>query len=591
MRNWCSRHPVWFMALYALFYLTFFSLLEHTVLTPDLWVHCRLDDVIPFCKYAIVPYLLWFPWIPFTLFYLLYKAPREDFWRLCVPLFTGMTMALLFYVIVPNGLALRPHFVPGNDIFAQLVRMIYRSDTPMNVCPSIHVFNSVTLMLAYYRTRCFDAPRLRWMRPAAAVAAEPSYQLGSQGTQAGLSPVGQVCFFGTEQKGTTMPAKFELIAPCFFGCESTAKFELTRIGAENIRVEDGRLSFCGGAEMIAAANLNLRTVERVMLLLARYKATTFDELFDGVYSIPWEEFLPADAAFPVTGSSLNSQLTSIPACQSVIKKAVVKRLMKGHRTTVLPESGVEYKVRFMLRKNVCEIMLDTTGEGLHKRGYRRNAMEAPLRETLAATIADLGRVRRDSLVEDPFCGSGTLLIEAAQKAMNIAPGLKRRFAAERYSFVPAALWAEQRQKALAESKLDVGFEAYGYDIDPAAVAQANVNAKLAGVENRCHFEVADVADFAAKSEAIVLTNPPYGERIGDRRVAHVVARQLGELSRRCPGWNVYAFSADMGFEREFGRRADRRRRFYNGRIECEYHMFENGTPAQNGGAHTRGGRK
>ena len=179
-----------------------------------------------------------------------------------------------------------------------------------------------------------------------------------------------------------MPAKFELIAPCFFGCESTAKFELTRIGAENIRVEDGRLSFCGGAEMIAAANLNLRTVERVMLLLARYKATTFDELFDGVYSIPWEEFLPADAAFPVTGSSLNSQLTSIPACQSVIKKAVVKRLMKGHRTTVLPESGVEYKVRFMLRKNVCEIMLDTTGEGLHKRGYRRNAMEAPLRETL-----------------------------------------------------------------------------------------------------------------------------------------------------------------------------------------------------------------
>ena len=155
MRNWCSRHPVWFMALYALFYLTFFSLLEHTVLTPDLWVHCRLDDVIPFCKYAIVPYLLWFPWIPFTLFYLLYKAPREDFWRLCVPLFTGMTMALLFYVIVPNGLALRPHFVPGNDIFAQLVRMIYRSDTPMK--------------LAYYRSAVFDAPRRRWMRPAAMV--------------------------------------------------------------------------------------------------------------------------------------------------------------------------------------------------------------------------------------------------------------------------------------------------------------------------------------------------------------------------------------------------------------------------------------
>ena len=273
-----------------------------------------------------------------------------------------------------------------------------------------------------------------------------------------------------------MPAKFELIAPCFFGCESTAKFELNRIGAENIRVDDGRLTFSGGAEMIAAANLHLRTVERVMLLLARYKASTFDELFDGVYSVPWEDLLPTDAAFPVTGSSLDSQLSSVPACQSIIKKAVVKRLMAKHHTSVLPESGTEYKIRFMLRKNVCEIMLDTTGEGLHKRGYRRNAMEAPIRETLAATIADLGRVRRDSLVEDPFCGSGTLLIEAAQKAMNIAPGLKRRFAAERYSFVPAAVWAEQRQKALAESKLDVGFEAFGYDIDPAAVALANANA-------------------------------------------------------------------------------------------------------------------
>ena len=169
MRNWGSRHPVWFMALYALFYLSFFALLERTIQTPDLWVHCRLDDLIPFCKYAIVPYILWFPWIPFTLFYLLYKAPREDFWRLCIPLFTGMTMTLLFYAIVPNGLALRPKYVPGTDIFAQLVRMIYRSDTPMNVCPSIHVFNSVTLMLAYHRCRIFEQPRFHWMRLAADV--------------------------------------------------------------------------------------------------------------------------------------------------------------------------------------------------------------------------------------------------------------------------------------------------------------------------------------------------------------------------------------------------------------------------------------
>ena len=210
----------------------------------------------------------------------------------------------------------------------------------------------------------------------AAAAAEPSAQ---DEEALGLPPAGRACFWcGTPHptgKETRMPAKFELIAPCFFGCESTANFELRRIGAEDIRVSDGRLTFRGGADMIAAANLNLRTVERVMLLLNTYTAATFDELFDGVYSIHWEELLPADAAFPVTGSSLNSQLSSVPACQSIIKKAVVKRLMQGHRTTSLPETGAEYKIRFMLRKNVCEIMLDTTGDGLHKRGYRRNSME------------------------------------------------------------------------------------------------------------------------------------------------------------------------------------------------------------------------
>ncbi|UWP69056.1 phosphatase PAP2 family protein [Subdoligranulum variabile] len=168
MRNWCMRHPVWFMALYALFYLLCFHFLEKTILVPDLWVHCRLDDLIPFCKYAIIPYVMWFPWIPFTLFYILRHAPRSDFWRLCLPLFAGMTLSLLFYVMVPNGLALRPHSIAGNDIFAEAVRTLYRHDTPTNVCPSIHVFNSVTLMLAYYRCSCFDAPRRRWMRPAAA---------------------------------------------------------------------------------------------------------------------------------------------------------------------------------------------------------------------------------------------------------------------------------------------------------------------------------------------------------------------------------------------------------------------------------------
>lgn len=370
-----------------------------------------------------------------------------------------------------------------------------------------------------------------------------------------------------------MSGNFELIAPCFFGCESTAAFELKRVGAQDVRVTDGRLTFRGGADIIAAANLNLRAAERVLLLLNTYPATTFDELFEGVYAVPWEELLPRDAAFPVTGSSLDSQLTSVPACQSIIKKAVVKRLMNFHHTSTLPETGAEYRIRFMLRKNVCEIMLDTTGEGLHKRGYRRTAMEAPIRETLAATMVDLGRVRRDTVVEDPFCGSGTLIIEAAQKAMNIAPGLKRRFAAERYAFVPASVWAEQRQKALAEAKLDAAFEGYGYDIDPAAVAQANANAKLAGVEKRCHFEVADVANFAARPDSIVLTNPPYGERMSTIEGAAKLAHTLGVQMEAHPCAGLYAITADMEFETHFGKRATKRRKMYNGMIPCQIYMY------------------
>lgn len=370
-----------------------------------------------------------------------------------------------------------------------------------------------------------------------------------------------------------MSTAFHLVAPCFFGTESTLSFEVRRLGAQNVQVTDGRVAFEGDASMIAAANLNLRTAERVLLLLKTYPATTFDELFDGCYSIAWEELLPADANFPVKGSSLSSQLSSVPACQSIIKKAVVKRLQAGHHTSTLPETGTQYKIRFALRKNVCEIYLDTSGDGLHKRGYRRNATLAPIKETLAAAIADLGRIRRDSVMQDPFCGSGTLVIEAAQKALNIAPGLRRRFAAEQYDFVPAVLWAEQRQKALSETRLDAAFEAVGYDIDPAAVALATANAKLAGVGERCCFEVADVKDFAASSDAVVLTNPPYGERLGDASEAAALAKTLGTVWKRSPGAGLYAITADAEFEQHFGARATKRRKIYNGMIPCQVYMY------------------
>lgn len=370
-----------------------------------------------------------------------------------------------------------------------------------------------------------------------------------------------------------MPNMYTLVAPCFFGTEHTLSFEVKRLGAQNVKVTDGRVAFEGDAAMIAAANLNLRTAERVLLLLKTFPAATFDELFDGVYSIPWEELIPVDAQFPVKGSSLSSQLSSVPACQSIVKKAIVKRLQYGHKTTTLPETGTLYKIRFALRKNVVEVMLDTSGDGLHKRGYRKNATLAPIKETLAATIADVGFVRRDSTVQDPFCGSGTLVIEAAQKALNIAPGLRRRFAAEHFDFVPADIWAEQRQKALDEVRKDAAFEGIGYDIDPAAVALANANAKLAGVGDRCRFEVADVREFRALDNATVLTNPPYGERLGDASEAASLARTLGQVWQAHPAQGLYAITADAEFEQHFGKKAARRRKIYNGMIPCQLYMY------------------
>ncbi len=370
-----------------------------------------------------------------------------------------------------------------------------------------------------------------------------------------------------------MPQLYDLAAPCFFGSEATLAFEVRRLGAQDVRVTDGRVAFRGDAALIAAANLDLRTAERVLLCLGRFTALTFDELFDGVYAIPWEELLPPDAQFPVKGSSLSSQLSSVPACQSIVKKAVVKRLQAGHRVTTLPETGDVYRLRFTLRKNEAEISLDTSGEGLHKRGYRKNATLAPIKETLAAAIADLGRVRRDSLVMDPFCGSGTLVIEAAQKALNMAPGLHRRFAAEHFAFLPKEVWAQQRQAALAAVRTDAAFEGVGTDIDPDAVALARANAKLAGVGERCRFSVADVRAFAPAANATVLTNPPYGERLGDAQQAAALAAALGERWRQNPGQGLYAITADAEFEAHFGQKAARRRKIYNGMIPCQLYMY------------------
>ena len=363
--------------------------------------------------------------------------------------------------------------------------------------------------------------------------------------------------------------------PTLFGLEGLCADEMRRLNLEGVQAENGRVLCRGSALDIPRLNLNLRTGERVLLVLGSFPADNFDALFEGTKALPWERFIPREGQFPVKGHCLNSALHAVPACQAIVKKAVAARLGEKYGLNTLPETGALYQIQFSIMKDTATLMLDTSGAGLHKRGYRAHGVVAPLRETLAAAMVMLSWYKGRDPLCDPFCGSGTLLIEAAQKAMNIAPGLKRRFAAERYSFVPAALWAEQRQKALAESKLDVGFEAFGYDIDPAAVAQANVNAKLAGVENRCHFEVADVATFAAKPEAIVLTNPPYGERLGTIEGAAKLARTLGQQMEASPCAGLYAITADMDFELHYGKRANKRRKMYNGMIPCQLYMYYN----------------
>ncbi len=367
--------------------------------------------------------------------------------------------------------------------------------------------------------------------------------------------------------------EYQLVAPCYFGLERAAAFDFKRIGAKNVCISDGRIGFSGNEQVLAEANLWSRCTERILIRLGNFPAEDFDALFDGVFAIPFEEFLPADANFPVKGSSLSSQLSSVPACQKIVKKAVVERLKKGHGVQVLPEDGAEYRLRFSIRKNEAELFLDTSGTGLHKRGYRRVSGMAPLKETLAAGIADLAHVRRDSLVQDPFCGSGTLLIESALKAKNIAPGLQRKFAAEEFAFLPSNLFEKARQAAREQEKPDAEFRAFGSDIDPGIIQLAKTNARLAKVDRLCHFEQKDACHFKPKKEAILLANPPYGERMMSIADATALEKAFGNavLSNR-PN-SVYILTSNEEFERNFGEKATKRRKMYNGMIPCQLYMY------------------
>ncbi|MEA4912162.1 MAG: class I SAM-dependent RNA methyltransferase, partial [Oscillospiraceae bacterium] len=323
--------------------------------------------------------------------------------------------------------------------------------------------------------------------------------------------------------------KYTAVATCGFGLESVLAFEIKRLGAENVKTSDGRVTFDASGEDIARANLWLRTAERVLIILAEYPAPTFDALFDGAKAVPWGDVIDRADAFPVKGYAMNSALTSVPACQSIVKKAIVERLKRDHRTEFLPENNrVTKRVRFSVVKDVCTLMLDTSGDGLHKRGYRPLMNEAPIKETLAAGICDFARVFPDSAVCDPFCGSGTLLIEAALRAKNIAPGRRRAFAAEQYGFLGAGVFDRARQEADGLVRADAPFSGRGGDIDPAAVELARQNAKRAGVDDCVHFETADARAASFSENEVVLANPPYGERLMDERAAAALYADFGK---------------------------------------------------------------
>ena len=367
--------------------------------------------------------------------------------------------------------------------------------------------------------------------------------------------------------------KIRLCCPCHFGLESVLKFEIKKIGGENLTVTDGKISFDGDVNTIAKANLWLSTAERVLIELGSFRADTFEELFEGVFALPLERYIGKTDAFPVKGHSLNSKLHSIPHCQGIIKKAACKRLGVKYGIEWFEETGAVHQLQFNIMKDVCTLYLDTTGAGLHKRGYRRNSNAAPIKETLAAGVIDLARVRADSIVCDPMCGSGTFLIESAYKALNVAPGLRRNFAAQKWEQIPESIWREERQAAMDSLNREGLFHAYGSDIDPIAVDLTMANAKKAGVFSKLTVKEQDVMKFEAPEGAITICNPPYGERMLEIKEAEELYKRLGERIKPDSAHPAVIISPDEDFEKFFGKKADKKRKLYNGMIKCNLYMY------------------
>ena len=361
--------------------------------------------------------------------------------------------------------------------------------------------------------------------------------------------------------------------PCLFGLEGLVGDELRRLNLENVRVEDRRAFFTGDFDAMARANLNLRMGERVMLLLGSFEARTFEQLYQGVKALPLEDFIPAEGQFPVKGYSLDSQLHSVPDCQSIVKKAAVDCLGAKYGMTWLPETGAIYQIRFSIMKDRCEVFLDTSGLSLHKRGYRAVGNDAPLHETMAAAMVNLARYRGRDFFWDPFCGSGTICIEAALAALNRAPGLGRSFGAERWETVPKEVWQQARTEA-KDKEFRGQYQILGTDIDPNSLDIARANARKAGVAGYIEFKEGDATKLPLPTDrGLIVCNPPYGERMLEQRSAQQLYRHLGRHLRFADGWKKYIISSEPEFEHYFGKQAVKKRKLYNGRLQCNVYMY------------------
>ncbi|MDA7936871.1 class I SAM-dependent RNA methyltransferase, partial [bacterium] len=367
---------------------------------------------------------------------------------------------------------------------------------------------------------------------------------------------------------------FDLIAACAFGLEAVVRRELEGMGIASTIGESGRIHFTGDASTVCKANLWLRTADRILIRVAEFPAADFDALFETTKQITWGELLPSDAAFPVTGRSIKSTLTSVPACQRAVKRAMVDALRRDHQINELPETGPEYKIDVAILKDVATLTLDTTGRSLHRRGYRTHISKAPLKETLAAAMVLLSYWRTGRPLLDPFCGSGTIPIEAARIGRNMAPGLEREFACEAWTEFPADIWQATREAADAAILGPLEEKLQGSDIDTRALRAARENAERAGVASDIHFQATPMESVTSKRRfGCLITNPPYGQRIGRDYDLEFLYQTIPNVLRKLPTWSHYFLTAFPAFEHTMGRQADRRRKLYNGRIECTYFQY------------------